>query len=151
MNGEQKFSVMLLFSWYLSNLAGVRTAQLLWAWQKHMHNRHKLKKRKFHLNIRNNPFYPVRVTKHWHRLPREVVSSPLFGGAQNSNGCGPWASQSSWSCLSRWLAEVLCWGLFHPQPFCESDSPRAQWIHLPQELIINKSLFHETNNIMTIA
>ena len=38
-------------------------------------NRHKLKHRKFCLNMRKN-FFPLRVTEHWHRLPREVVDSP---------------------------------------------------------------------------
>ncbi|KFV72690.1 hypothetical protein N308_02392, partial [Struthio camelus australis] len=38
-------------------------------------NGHKLKRRKFHLNLRKN-FFPVRVTEHWKRLPREVVQSP---------------------------------------------------------------------------
>jgi len=38
-------------------------------------NRHKLKHRKFLLNMRKN-FFPLRVTEHWNRLPGEVVESP---------------------------------------------------------------------------
>ncbi|KAK4817250.1 hypothetical protein QYF61_005463, partial [Mycteria americana] len=38
-------------------------------------NEHELKHRRFHLNIRKH-FFTVRVTEHWHRLPREVVESP---------------------------------------------------------------------------
>ena len=35
---------------------------------------HKLKHKKFHLNMKN--FFTVRVTEHWSRLPREAVDSP---------------------------------------------------------------------------
>ncbi|KFV77738.1 hypothetical protein N308_09650, partial [Struthio camelus australis] len=38
-------------------------------------NRQKLNHGKFHLKLRKN-FFTVRVTEHWHRLPREVVESP---------------------------------------------------------------------------
>ncbi|GAB0188011.1 hypothetical protein GRJ2_001266400 [Grus japonensis] len=38
-------------------------------------NGHKLKHRKFHLNMRKN-FFTVRVTEHWNRLPRDVIESP---------------------------------------------------------------------------
>ncbi|KFV79318.1 hypothetical protein N308_13043, partial [Struthio camelus australis] len=36
---------------------------------------YKLKHSKFCLNRRKN-FFPVRVTKHWNRLPREAVEPP---------------------------------------------------------------------------
>ena len=38
-------------------------------------NGHKLKQRKFQLNMRKN-FFPLRATEPWPRLPREVVESP---------------------------------------------------------------------------
>ncbi|PKU45113.1 hypothetical protein llap_4564 [Limosa lapponica baueri] len=38
-------------------------------------NGHKLKYKKFHLNMRRN-FFTLRVAEHWNRLPREVVESP---------------------------------------------------------------------------
>jgi len=38
-------------------------------------NGHKLKHKKFRLNMRKN-FFPLRATEHWNRLPREIVGSP---------------------------------------------------------------------------
>jgi len=41
-------------------------------------NEHKLKQRKFRLNMRKN-FFPLSLTEHWNRLFREVVDSPSPG------------------------------------------------------------------------
>jgi len=38
-------------------------------------NGHELKHRRFHLNISKH-FFTMRVTKHWHMLPRDIVESP---------------------------------------------------------------------------
>jgi len=56
---------------------------------------HKQKHRRFPLNIRKH-FFPVRVIKHWHRLPREVVESPsseIFKGHLDAV-LGNWLGQS---------------------------------------------------------
>jgi len=41
-------------------------------------NGHKLKHKKFCLNVRKN-FFTLRVTEHWNRLPRGAVDSPTLG------------------------------------------------------------------------
>ena len=43
---------------------------------------HRLKHRRFHLNI-SKLFFTVRVTEHWHRLHREVVEAPSLKKFKN--------------------------------------------------------------------
>ena len=72
-------------------------------------NAHKLKQRKFQLNMRKN-FFPLRVTEPWNRLPREVVESPsleIFKTRVDKVLCSLlWVTllrQEDWT---RWPAEV---------------------------------------------
>ena len=51
-------------------------------------NGHKLKQRKFRLNMRRN-FFPLRLTEPWNRLPREVVESPSLETFKTPPGRGP--------------------------------------------------------------
>jgi len=54
-------------------------------------NGHKLKHRKFHLNIRKN-FFTLRVMAHWNRLPRGVMESPsleMFKSRLDEVLCNP--------------------------------------------------------------
>ena len=49
-------------------------------------NRHKLKHRRFLVNMKKH-FFTVRVSEHWHRLPRDVLDSLSLEMEQP--GCGP--------------------------------------------------------------
>jgi len=62
-------------------------------------NEHKLKHRRFSLNIRKD-FFTVQVTQHWHRLPREVVES-LSLEILKAVCSWSWATGSQLPCLSR--------------------------------------------------
>jgi len=61
-------------------------------------NGHNVTHRRFLLSIRKH-FFTVRVTEHWHRLPREVVESPSF--EIFVIWTWSWMTDSRWSCLSR--------------------------------------------------
>ena len=48
--------------------------QILFSGAQGQDEEHKLKHRKFHLNMRNN-FFPLKVSEHWDRLSKEMVKS----------------------------------------------------------------------------
>jgi len=51
-------------------------------------NGHKLKHRKFRLNMRKN-FFTLRMTEPWNRLPREGCGVSFSGDIQDPPGQGP--------------------------------------------------------------
>ena len=51
-------------------------------------NGHKLKHRRFPLNIRKH-FCTVGVIEHWNRLPTEVAESPSLKILKKTTGCSP--------------------------------------------------------------
>ncbi|KAK4830304.1 hypothetical protein QYF61_009809 [Mycteria americana] len=76
---------------------------------------HKLKQRRFPLNIRKH-FFTVRVTEHWHRLPRDFVS--ILGDTQKPSGHGPGQQALGGPSVAGVLDQMNLRGLFQPQPFC---------------------------------
>ena len=72
-------------------------------------NGHKLKHRKFLLNMRKN-FFTLRVTEPWNRLPREVVESPsleIFKTHLDTVLCGLlWVTLLRQGVWTRWPTEV---------------------------------------------
>lgn len=65
-------------------------------------------------------FFPLRVTKHWHRLHRELWNlhaQRCFKAVWTWN----WATGSEWSCLSRGLGQVTFRVPCQPQPVCDAE------------------------------
>lgn len=52
-------------------------------------NGYKLKYNKFCFNVRKNHLHIVRVSKHWNRLPEEVVECSSLETGQKPNGHSP--------------------------------------------------------------
>ena len=82
-------------------------------------NGHKLKHRKFHLNMRKNNF-TLRVMEHWNRLTREVVESPsleIFKTRLDKVLCSLlWVTLLGQGGWTGWPTE----GPFQPLIFCDS-------------------------------
>jgi len=81
-------------------------------------NGYNLKHRKFRLSIRRN-FFPLRVTEHWNRLPREVVESPSLEILKThwTRSCAACCRRP---CFGRGVGLDDHRGPFQPLPFCDS-------------------------------
>jgi len=62
-------------------------------------------------------FFTVRVTKHWHRVPRLWSLHPWR--YSKSVGMWSWATRSRWLSWGRGLDKMSSRNPFQPQPFCD--------------------------------
>lgn len=86
-------------------------------------NVHKMKYRKFHLNIRRH-FFTVIEAKHFrNRLPSKSVESPSLKIVQS------WATCCSWPSLEEGDGLDICRGPYQPQLLCNSTMWKLRIFH----------------------
>lgn len=95
-------------------------------------NRHKLKHRRFCLNIRKH-FFTMRVTKHWNRLPRVVVESPSLEIFKNRLDV-VMHNQPKSSCLSRGLGRDDLLKSLLTSTICSKETKQKTFIRAQQGL-----------------